>query len=104
MMASVCSVSRKSCPDRSMQNGLLGISQSGNSCEAVDVCYKDPEIRSGFSGVDSQQKWSGNAASRTLILATGCRERTAKQVSIHEQDRPEFIRQGQRSILPICRG
>ena len=28
---------------------------------AVDVCYKDPEIRSGFSGVDSQQKWSGNA-------------------------------------------
>ena len=33
--------------------------------------------------MDSQQKWSGNAGIQTLILATGCRERTAKQVSIH---------------------
>lgn len=40
---------------------------------------------------------------RTLILATGCRERTAKQVSFMARARPVFIRQELPSILRTCR-
>lgn len=41
---------------------------------------------------------------KALILATGCRERTAKQVSIHGTRPPGSLPPGRRSISPTCWG
>lgn len=56
----------------------------------------------GFAVVTVSRDGVARYDTRTLVLATGCRERTAKQVFIHGTRRRACSRPAPRSILRTC--
>ena len=65
------------------QRFILRFQQAGISCAVQTFVTRAERAGEGFDVTLVNRDGVGTIRTKTLVLATGCRERTAKQVSIH---------------------